>query len=72
MQSEGCRVEVKSDGRSFTTAFGDAMVAMMERDQKVVACTAAMPDGTGINKVLPKFPDRAWDVGICESHRAGC
>ncbi len=68
LQSEGCRVEVKSDGRSFTTAFGDAMVAMMERDQKVVACTAAMPDGTGINKVLGKFPDRAWDVGICESH----
>jgi 1-deoxy-D-xylulose-5-phosphate synthase len=27
-----------------------------------------MPDGTGLNKVLPRFPDRAWDVGICESH----
>jgi 1-deoxy-D-xylulose-5-phosphate synthase len=34
----------------------------------VVTCTAAMPDGTGLNKVLPKFPDRAWDTGICESH----
>jgi 1-deoxy-D-xylulose-5-phosphate synthase len=65
---EGCRVELKSDGRSFTAAFGDAMVSMMERDPKVVTCTAAMPDGTGLNKVLPKFPDRAWDVGICESH----
>jgi 1-deoxy-D-xylulose-5-phosphate synthase len=40
----------------------------MERDPKVVACTAAMPDGTGINKALPKFPERSWDVGICESH----
>jgi 1-deoxy-D-xylulose-5-phosphate synthase len=40
----------------------------MQRDEKIVACTAAMPDGTGINKVLPKFPDRCWDTGICESH----
>ncbi len=68
VESEGCRVELKSDGRSFTAAFGDAITAMMERDQKVVACTAAMPDGTGINKPLVKFPDRTWDVGICESH----
>jgi 1-deoxy-D-xylulose-5-phosphate synthase len=40
----------------------------MERDEKVVACTAAMPDGTGLAKVMPKFPDRTWDTGICESH----
>jgi 1-deoxy-D-xylulose-5-phosphate synthase len=65
---EGCRVELKSSSRSFTTAFGDAMVELMSRDEKVVACTAAMPDGTGMSKVLPRFPDRAWDVGICESH----
>jgi 1-deoxy-D-xylulose-5-phosphate synthase len=65
---EGCRVEIKKDGRSFTAAVGDAMVALMEKDPKVVSCTAAMPDGTGMNKVLPKFPDRSWDTGICESH----
>ena len=65
---DGCRVELKSSGRSFTSAFGDAMVDLMNRDEKVVTCTAAMPDGTGLNKVLPKFPKRAWDVGICESH----
>lgn len=65
---EGCRVELKKEGRSFTTAFGDAMVEMMRRDEKVVAATAAMPDGTGISKVLPLFPDRAFDTGICESH----
>jgi 1-deoxy-D-xylulose-5-phosphate synthase len=65
---EGCRVEIRKDGRSFTAAAGDAMVAMMERDERVVACTAAMPDGTGMNKVLSRFPDRAWDTGICESH----
>jgi 1-deoxy-D-xylulose-5-phosphate synthase len=68
IEQQGCRVELKAEGRSFTAAFGDAMVKLMARDPKVVACTAAMPDGTGINKVLSAFPDRAWDVGICESH----
>ncbi len=65
---EGCRVELRKEGRSFTSAFGDAMVDLMRRDEKVVAATAAMPDGTGISKVLPLFPDRAFDTGICESH----
>lgn len=65
---QGCRVELKSSGRSFTSAFGDAMCDLMERDSRVVCATAAMPDGTGVVKVLPKFPDRAWDTGICESH----
>ena len=68
--SEGCRVELKKGGRSFTSAVGDAMVDLMNRDEKVVACTAAMPDGTGIVKVLEAYPDRAWDTGICESHAA--
>ena len=70
MENEGCRVELKKGGRSFTAAFGDAMADLMARDPKVVACTAAMPDGTGIAKVQPKFPDRVWDTGICESHAA--
>jgi 1-deoxy-D-xylulose-5-phosphate synthase len=68
LEGEGCRVELKSEGRSFTTAFADAMIDLMQRDPKVVTCTAAMPDGTGLNKVMPLFPDRSWDVGICESH----
>jgi 1-deoxy-D-xylulose-5-phosphate synthase len=70
MENEGCRVELKKSGRSFTAAFGDAMADLMARDPKVVACTAAMPDGTGIAKVSSKFPDRIWDTGICESHAA--
>lgn len=65
---KGCQVDMASGGRSFTAAFADALIDVMERDEKVVTCTAAMPDGTGIAKVLPKFPDRSWDVGICESH----
>jgi 1-deoxy-D-xylulose-5-phosphate synthase len=68
LENQGCRVELKSDGRSFTAAFGEALVELMENDPKVVACTAAMPDGTGLSKVFPVFPERAWDVGICESH----
>lgn len=65
---EGCRVELRTDGRSFTAAFGDALADIMARDPKVVAATAAMPNGTGIDKVMPLFPDRVWDTGICESH----
>lgn len=65
---EGCRVELKKSGRSFTTAFADAMIDMMHKDEKVFAVTAAMPDGTGINKVIAQFPERTLDTGICESH----
>src|SRR5215212_5728014 len=62
---------VKSSGSSaplYTAVFGQAMCELMARDPKVVALTAAMPDGTGIDKVLEKFPERAYDVGIAEQH----
>jgi 1-deoxy-D-xylulose-5-phosphate synthase len=65
---EGCRVELKKEGRSFTAAVGDLLVDLMTKDDKVVVATAAMPDGTGVSKVIPLFPDRALDTGICESH----
>jgi 1-deoxy-D-xylulose-5-phosphate synthase len=68
IEPPSCRVEINSGARSFTTAFGDALVDLMQRDDKVVACTAAMADGTGVAKALEAFPDRTWDVGICESH----
>jgi 1-deoxy-D-xylulose-5-phosphate synthase len=64
----GCRVEMKSGGRSFTAAFGEALADLMEQDKKVVSATAAMPDGTGVVKVIEKFPERSFDTGICESH----
>ena len=66
--SEGCKVELKKSGRSFTAAYSDALHALMTADRKIVACTAAMPDGTGITQVMNDFPDRCWDTGICESH----
>lgn len=65
---DSCRVEIAKEGRSFTSAFGDAMVDVMDRDPKVVICTAAMPGGTGVDKPLARFPDRSFDSGICESH----
>ena len=64
----GCRVEMPSKGRSFTAAYADAMIALMQSDERIVAVTAAMPDGTGLNKVMERFPHRTLDTGICESH----
>lgn len=65
---EGCRVELKSGGRSFTAAYADAMIDLMKRDEKVFAVTAAMPDGTGLAKVMGELPERTLDTGICEAH----
>ncbi len=63
-----CRVEIVSKGRSFTTAFADGLIRVMDHDDKVVTCTAAMPGGTGLDKVVVEHPERTFDVGICESH----
>lgn len=52
----------------YTKVFGDTMCELMEKDKSIVALTAAMPDGTGIDKVLEKFPERSFDVGIAEQH----
>lgn len=53
---------------TYTQVFGDTMCELMESDDRIVALTAAMPDGTGVDKVLEKFPERAYDVGIAEQH----
>lgn len=53
---------------AYTTVFGETMCELMAKDKKIVALTAAMPDGTGVDKVLEKFPERAFDVGIAEQH----
>jgi 1-deoxy-D-xylulose-5-phosphate synthase len=64
----GPKIEIKKEGRSFTSAFSDALAKLMRRDPKILAATAAMPDGTGIDRILAEFPARAFDTGICESH----
>jgi 1-deoxy-D-xylulose-5-phosphate synthase len=53
---------------TYTSVFGDVMCELMERDETIVGLTAAMPDGTGIDKVLERFPERSFDVGIAEQH----
>ena len=66
---EGCRVEIdKGPGKSWTTAFAEAAIELAERDERVWALTAAMPDGTGLSKFEKRFPERYLDTGICESH----
>ncbi|MEN6309744.1 MAG: 1-deoxy-D-xylulose-5-phosphate synthase [Anaerohalosphaeraceae bacterium] len=60
-------VSATSGKRSFTEAFGDALASLGSRDDKVIAITAAMPDGTGLNKFRKSFPSRYIDVGIAES-----
>ncbi|HVF46926.1 MAG TPA: 1-deoxy-D-xylulose-5-phosphate synthase [Pyrinomonadaceae bacterium] len=53
---------------TYTQIFGETMCELMAHDEKIVALTAAMPDGTGVDQVLEKFPERAFDVGIAEQH----
>ena len=53
---------------SWTHAFADALIRVAERDPRVVAITAAMPDGTGLDRFAKRFPDRMYDVGIAEQH----
>jgi 1-deoxy-D-xylulose-5-phosphate synthase len=53
---------------SYTGVFANALIGEAERDDKVVAITAAMPSGTGLDKFERKFPDRSFDVGIAEQH----
>ena len=54
-------------GRTFTDAFSDGLVDLAEKDERIVAITAAMPDGTGLVEFRNRFPDRYYDVGIAES-----
>ncbi|MEK6737986.1 MAG: 1-deoxy-D-xylulose-5-phosphate synthase, partial [Planctomycetota bacterium] len=56
---------------SYTKVFGDTLVDLAKNDPKIVGITAAMPDGTGIVSFGNKFPDRFFDVGICEQHAVG-
>jgi 1-deoxy-D-xylulose-5-phosphate synthase len=53
---------------SYTQVFGDAIIRLAEKDPKVVAITAAMPQGTGLEPFSARFPDRFFDVGIAEQH----
>lgn len=56
---------------SFTEAFSNALVAEAADDQRIVAITAAMPSGTGLDRFAAQFPERFYDVGIAEEHAVG-
>src|ERR1700735_3862029 len=64
----GTQAKPKSNAPTYTRVFGDALVDAARRDEKVVAITAAMPDGTGLDRMKAVFPDRVFDVGIAEQH----
>ena len=53
---------------SYTKVFADALIAAADKDPTIVAITAAMPSGTGLDRFAKKFPDRTFDVGIAEQH----
>lgn len=53
---------------SYTDVFSDTLVKLAEQDEKIVAITAAMPEGTGLTKFAKEYPNRFFDVGIAESH----
>jgi len=62
--------KIQSDGSTltYTGVFSDAVLNEGENNNNLVAITAAMPDGTGLNKFAARFPDRFFDVGIAEQH----
>ncbi|MDO8602688.1 MAG: 1-deoxy-D-xylulose-5-phosphate synthase [Candidatus Omnitrophota bacterium] len=62
--------DVKQE-KDFTKAFGDKIVEMAKDDKRIVAITAAMPEGTGLDKFANIFPDRFFDVGMAEQHAVG-
>ena len=53
---------------TYTDVFGDTLVELAKEDSRIVAITAAMPDGTGLSKFAQQFPERFFDVGIAEQH----
>src|SRR5438128_578787 len=64
----GAPIKSPSKAPTYTKVFGDTLGELMEKDEKIVALTAAMPDGTGVCTALEKFPERSFDVGIAEQH----
>ena len=64
----GVQKKAPSNAPSYTKVFAESLIAEATRDDKIVAITAAMPDGTGLNLFAERFPRRTFDVGIAEQH----
>ncbi|MEI6985401.1 MAG: 1-deoxy-D-xylulose-5-phosphate synthase [Rhodospirillaceae bacterium] len=64
----GTQAKAKTNAPTFTRVFAEGLVAEGEHDSKIVAITAAMPSGTGLDLFEKRFPKRVFDVGIAEQH----
>lgn len=64
----GEQKKTPSNAPSYTSVFADSLIAHAAKDDKIVAVTAAMPDGTGLDRFMDRFASRCFDVGIAEQH----
>jgi 1-deoxy-D-xylulose-5-phosphate synthase len=64
----GAQVKPKANAPSYTKVFAESLIKEARRDNKIVAITAAMPSGTGLDLFAKEFPARTFDVGIAEQH----
>ncbi|WP_160885527.1 1-deoxy-D-xylulose-5-phosphate synthase [Microvirga makkahensis] len=64
----GAQAKAKANAPSYTKVFGESLIREAQRDDKIVAITAAMPSGTGVDLFGKEFPTRTFDVGIAEQH----
>lgn len=64
----GEKIEKKPNQITYSEVFANTLIKLARKDKKIIAITAAMPDGTGLSKFAKVFPDRFFDVGICEQH----
>jgi len=64
----GVQPKTASNAPSYTKVFAQSLITQAEADTRIVAVTAAMPDGTGLNLFADRFPKRCFDVGIAEQH----
>ena len=64
----GAQVKAKASAPAYTRVFADSLIDEARRDERIVAITAAMPAGTGLDRFAKAFPERTFDVGIAEQH----
>jgi 1-deoxy-D-xylulose-5-phosphate synthase len=64
----GAQAKAKANAPSYTKVFGESLIKEARKDDKIVAITAAMPSGTGVDLFGKAFPERTFDVGIAEQH----
>ena len=64
----GAQVKSKPTAPAYQKVFGESLIKEARKDPKIVAITAAMPSGTGVDQFQKEFPDRTFDVGIAEQH----